>query len=225
MLVASRPILTSGYEGPVRGALILGRYLDSREIQRIGGITGLSLSAFPVGDPDMPPDVRTVLSGLFGDGSVLVRPLSNDLISGYSMLKDVHGEVPVELAFSDLAGGGDDGLGDLGVEPAGLAVYLRSRLLDTQSPLFLKFRRSVRKGQSNTRRSSLKQLFLFSKRGGANGIPQLFHDRAPFDLFALLPCLTRPLSCSTQSQTKRPSARLFACEERNARLSIQIVDH
>jgi len=33
MLIASRPILTSHYKGSVRGALVMGRCLDSIEIE------------------------------------------------------------------------------------------------------------------------------------------------------------------------------------------------
>jgi signal transduction histidine kinase len=44
MLVSSRPIITSQEQGPVRGALIFGRYLDSREIDQLAAITQLNLT-------------------------------------------------------------------------------------------------------------------------------------------------------------------------------------
>jgi len=44
LFIASRPILTSGYKGPIRGCLIMGRFLDSVELNRLGGLTHLSLS-------------------------------------------------------------------------------------------------------------------------------------------------------------------------------------
>jgi signal transduction histidine kinase len=44
MLIASRPIVTSEEQGPVRGTLIFGRYLDSRESNQLAAITHLSLA-------------------------------------------------------------------------------------------------------------------------------------------------------------------------------------
>ncbi len=44
MLVASRPILTSEDEGPIRGALIMGRALDATEIASLSEIAHLNLT-------------------------------------------------------------------------------------------------------------------------------------------------------------------------------------
>jgi signal transduction histidine kinase len=43
MLISSRPIVNSLEQGPVRGTLIFGRYLDSREIGQLAAITHLNL--------------------------------------------------------------------------------------------------------------------------------------------------------------------------------------
>jgi sensor domain CHASE-containing protein len=43
MLISSRPIVTSQEQGPMRGTLIFGRYLDSREIGQLAAITHLHL--------------------------------------------------------------------------------------------------------------------------------------------------------------------------------------
>jgi signal transduction histidine kinase len=43
MLISSRPIVTSQEQGPIRGTLIFGRYLDSREIGQLAAITHLNL--------------------------------------------------------------------------------------------------------------------------------------------------------------------------------------
>ena len=44
ILISSPPILTSEDEGPVRGTLIMVRYLDSMEIERLAELTQLSLT-------------------------------------------------------------------------------------------------------------------------------------------------------------------------------------
>ncbi|MGD0223779.1 MAG: CHASE4 domain-containing protein [Terriglobia bacterium] len=44
MLVASRPVLTAQGEGPIRGSLLMGRYLDSAEIESLSEKTHLALA-------------------------------------------------------------------------------------------------------------------------------------------------------------------------------------
>jgi signal transduction histidine kinase len=44
MMIASLPIISSEGHGPVRGTLIFGRYLDSREIDQLSAITSLNLA-------------------------------------------------------------------------------------------------------------------------------------------------------------------------------------
>lgn len=46
MLVASRPILNGERQGPIRGTLVMGRYLDSDKIQQIAKIAHVSLSTY-----------------------------------------------------------------------------------------------------------------------------------------------------------------------------------
>ena len=59
MLISSRPIVTSLEQGPVRGTLIFGRYLNSRELEQLAAITHLNLtidrydSLRPEADPEL----------------------------------------------------------------------------------------------------------------------------------------------------------------------------
>ncbi len=71
MLVASRPILTSESQGPIRGSLIMGRYLTSKEIRRLADTILLSIQVFRLDDPDIPPDLRDIQSNLL-DGEAVV---------------------------------------------------------------------------------------------------------------------------------------------------------
>jgi PAS domain S-box-containing protein len=92
LLVVSRPILTSEYKGPVRGALIMGRFLDSTETSLLNRITHLSMQFLPVNDPRVPSDVMTGSSP--PDEKVRIRVLrqSSDSIAGYSRLRDIYGK-------------------------------------------------------------------------------------------------------------------------------------
>jgi len=98
MLVASRPILTSEEEGPICGTLIMGRYLDFAEVERLAQTTHLSLTVFQLDDPQMPPDFQTAQSALLSEGTpIFVRPLNAEAIAGYALLKDVYGEPALVL--------------------------------------------------------------------------------------------------------------------------------
>ena len=97
MLVASRPILTSEKEGPIRGTLIMGRYLDSAEIERLAEMTLLSLTLRRFDDPQMPPDFQAALPFLSEEAPSFVQPLSAESVAGYALLEDIYGEPSLVL--------------------------------------------------------------------------------------------------------------------------------
>jgi sensor domain CHASE-containing protein/signal transduction histidine kinase len=88
-LIASRPILTSEEEGPIRGTLIMGRFLDSAAVERLAQTTHLLLTLHLFNDPQMPPDLRSSLSE---EKPILARPLGADFVAGYALLKDIYGQ-------------------------------------------------------------------------------------------------------------------------------------
>jgi len=90
MLVASRPILTSEEEGPIRGALIMGRYLDELEIKRLAEMTHLSLIVDYFEDSQMRLDFQAAVSSAPEETPILVRPLNEQSIAGYAILKDIY---------------------------------------------------------------------------------------------------------------------------------------
>jgi Predicted periplasmic ligand-binding sensor domain len=92
MLVASQPILTSKDEGPVRGTLIMGRYLTSTEIERLAGILRSSFTVCRFDDSQMPPDFREACSSLSEKAPIFTRPLSAESVAGYALLKDIYGK-------------------------------------------------------------------------------------------------------------------------------------
>jgi len=89
LLVAARPILTSEYGGPVRGTLIVGRFLDAEETARLAAVTRLSLEFRRPDDPGLPADLREAAAAL-APGQRLVRPLDRYRVAGYALLEDVY---------------------------------------------------------------------------------------------------------------------------------------
>jgi sensor domain CHASE-containing protein/class 3 adenylate cyclase len=118
LMIASNPILTSQNTGSIRGSLIMGSYLNAKRIQALRQRTQLSLSVYRIDDAQLPPDfqaVRSALEKTEADSSVstqpselttkqaaiIIRPLSADVIAGYTLLRDIYGK-PALLLRADI---------------------------------------------------------------------------------------------------------------------------
>jgi len=101
MLVASQPILTSEAEGPIRGTLIMGRYLDTNEIEQLTEQTHLSLTIHQYDYSPMPPDFQAAIPSLSEEAPILIQPLDEQSIAGYTLLKDIY-EKPILLLRVDM---------------------------------------------------------------------------------------------------------------------------
>jgi len=96
MLVTSHPILKSTKMGPIRGALIMGQYLDERRRREIERRTGFS-PRFMVLGADTPPGLAGVaLDTLQSGAAAAALPINDQTIAGYGMKNDVNG-VPLLL--------------------------------------------------------------------------------------------------------------------------------
>ena len=92
MFVSCHPILTTGYEGPMKGTLIFGRYFDSDLLDYFSEITCSSLLMYRV-DEDMPFDFQAKAQNLSDfPYMIIVEPFSEEIIAGYFELKDVSGK-------------------------------------------------------------------------------------------------------------------------------------
>ena len=97
MLICSRPILKTSGEGSIHGTVIFGRYIDEEEIKVWQEHTHLSLSVCSLDDPQMPADFRQAVSAISRDSAVFVKPLSANLIGGYTIMNDVYGKPALVL--------------------------------------------------------------------------------------------------------------------------------
>lgn len=92
ILIASRPILTSESSGSIRGALIMGRYLDAAATKRLAERTHLSVTLHRFDDAQMPPDFQAVRSSFSAKEPILIRPLNEQTIAGYTLINDIYGK-------------------------------------------------------------------------------------------------------------------------------------
>ena len=91
ILLSSRPILTSSYVGPIVGAMMIGRNLDSKQISSLSEQVHLPLDVQRFDAAQLPSDFRAAQSQLSDQKPILVTPLNSSLVAGYALLKDVYG--------------------------------------------------------------------------------------------------------------------------------------
>jgi len=91
ILISSLPILTSEDEGPVQGTLIMARYLDSAEIERLARLTQLSFNITIINKTKLPSYLQKEIPSM-EKGEIFVHPIDEKSITGYAMLKDIYGK-------------------------------------------------------------------------------------------------------------------------------------
>ncbi|CAN5438677.1 hypothetical protein BH10CHL1_BH10CHL1_34120 [soil metagenome] len=102
MLIASHPILPNSGATPNRGSLIFGRLLNAAEIQEFTNITLLPATIYSLNDlTALPEDVQRNGTSLRTMNSVVLHPVSNNQIIGYTPLADVDGN-PIALLQVDM---------------------------------------------------------------------------------------------------------------------------
>lgn len=93
ILVTTRAILNDAHQPPAGGTLLLGRFLNNKEIASIADSLNLNLTAYNVNDSQLPDDVTVAREMLAKSASdTLVRPLSDSQVAGYTVSRTPDGE-------------------------------------------------------------------------------------------------------------------------------------
>jgi diguanylate cyclase (GGDEF)-like protein len=90
--VVSTPIVTTEDEGPIQGALIVGRFLHAGQLAALSRRTQLSLALHRYDAADLPHDMRVARSQLSRTNKMVMRPLSKGQLAGYTLLDDIYGQ-------------------------------------------------------------------------------------------------------------------------------------
>ncbi len=91
LMIAVQPILTSERKGPIRGVLIMGRYLNATEIAKLSEITRIPISVQSLEKQPLSPDLRLILSHLSAETPIYIQPHDEQTIIGYSAIPDIDG--------------------------------------------------------------------------------------------------------------------------------------
>ncbi|MCX8153359.1 MAG: ATP-binding protein [Candidatus Bathyarchaeota archaeon] len=98
LLIASHPIVTSQHEGPIRGALIIGRFLDSKAIEKLADAVLLPLSIHYFNTSTAKINFQSLYSTSFlGDVPVFAQPINADYMGGYAVIKDAYGNFALTM--------------------------------------------------------------------------------------------------------------------------------
>ncbi len=91
LLLAARPIVTSAGQGPARGTLVFGRFLDEGLAARIHRSTHLDLAFHPYEGPLLPADFRSAREALDSLDAVHVVEVDDDRLAAFGLVGDVVG--------------------------------------------------------------------------------------------------------------------------------------
>ncbi len=89
MLVASYPILNSKAEGPIRGTMVMGRFLTSAEVQGYADRLKLMVDIWSVHDGSLPPNAKHALTTPAGDGETRIEAIDSQTLCCYTTIDDL----------------------------------------------------------------------------------------------------------------------------------------
>ncbi len=93
MLITSQPIITSNNSGPIRGTIIVGRYLNNIAINQLSKSARLPLTIYQFNDEKLTPEIKKNHDILLDKKTnTIVEIVDENIISGYSLIKDVYGQ-------------------------------------------------------------------------------------------------------------------------------------
>jgi len=92
ILLASRPIVTTKREGPIRGSVIMGRFLNEQETASLAERTHVSLNLWTVTQPELPIEAQHNLARFSGTDEKLIDVVDAMTLHAYTQLNDVYGK-------------------------------------------------------------------------------------------------------------------------------------
>ncbi len=90
ILISSHPITTSNKEGPKRGTLIMGRFLDAAEVDSLSKELLLPIKVLPYGSKVL--EIYGVEATHFEMNGIAIHPLTESSILGLGQIRDVYGK-------------------------------------------------------------------------------------------------------------------------------------
>lgn len=90
LLVASRPVITSNEQGPIRGSVVFGRLLDEDEVKRLSQLVGISAEVKRLDEAMLSESYARARAKIWKRGQTVIKPVSRSTIAGYALIEDVY---------------------------------------------------------------------------------------------------------------------------------------
>ena len=97
MVIITQPIVTSHEQGPIKGTLIMGRFINSYELTPLINIPNGQLSVSSYNSTNQPADVIKILPSLTETNPTNVQRLGPNSIAAYTLINDIYGNPAVIL--------------------------------------------------------------------------------------------------------------------------------
>ncbi|MGE0757086.1 MAG: CHASE4 domain-containing protein [Pirellulaceae bacterium] len=91
MMLASRPVITSQNEGPIRGTVLMGRFLTNDEVERLSARTHIPLEIWTLPRGWLPPDLRRAAQELGDHQRPVVHSEGHGTLYAYATVDDFFG--------------------------------------------------------------------------------------------------------------------------------------
>jgi PAS domain S-box-containing protein len=100
MLIVSHSVLTSQGTGPMRGALLMGRYLDTTKVEELASNLHLGLSLHRRNEPYTTSDLAAAWNALGTGSTLFIQPIDSEHIHAYAPLVDLERRSDLLLRIS-----------------------------------------------------------------------------------------------------------------------------
>jgi len=95
MFISSRPITKSNDEGPLRGSLIFGRFLNDEFVKTLVDQTKINFQAFPIHAGSLSKPLKDIPNRITDESRYLIDSSTNDSINAYTTLPDIIGNAAI----------------------------------------------------------------------------------------------------------------------------------
>ena len=97
MVITTQPIVTSHEQGPIKGTLIMGRFINSYELTPLINIPNGQLSVSSYNSTNQPSDVNKILPSLSENNPTSIQRLGPNSIAAYTLINDIYGNPAIIL--------------------------------------------------------------------------------------------------------------------------------
>lgn len=101
LLIASHPIVTSECEGPIRGTIIMGRFLTWDVVNKLNERANLSATFLQLPEIVLLTDTERAYRKMSDDNPIVVQELSDYAIVGYALVNDMHNNPILMLRIAE----------------------------------------------------------------------------------------------------------------------------